>query len=621
MSSRTILINARESLLGAEIRVVIAEEGHVVDFDLSNHASKTTKGNIYLGTVLTVEPSLEAAFVNYGTTRHGFLPFSDVTPAAYCEGAPSNPGAITDVLKRKQPVIVQVLKEEIGTKGAALTTAISLPGRYLVLVPGSDLQGISRKIENEEERQRIKQITQSLPIPQGMGVIVRTAGLEQNKTVLLRDLKYLLKLWQQIEKRAQQVKSPCLLSEEHNLVLRTLRDYLTPDVTRIVVDDEAVFEEAREFLKLFAPRQVKALEMYQESRPLFNAFMVESQVEALFGRRVQLKSGGSLVIEQTEALVSIDVNSGRMTQELSHEETAYRTNVEAAKEIARQLRLRDLGGIIVIDFIDMSKEQRRRDVEKILRDEMQQDKARIRFGHISAFGLLELTRQRLRPALRFSSMEICTQCNGSGYMRSSSSEAMRLLRSLHERLATQTRAGEHYQVTLAVLPYVLMTLLNDKRKELAKLEETYHCAISVVARTDLGEPYFAITLERIEKERTQANPSNKNQSKSAGAQGKNGAPVSRKSLQSDELDEGLSEDLTAETSASDEESFASAEPQPTEKSANGASEAQAPQASATEAAPRPKRRRRGGRRRNKSAQSAADHSTAAPEVLSDIKNP
>lgn len=495
---KTILFNAREqSSSGGEVRVAIldTEDGvtKLVDLDIESEQREKNKGNIYRGVVMNIEPSLQAAFVNYGGQRHGFLPAGDVSPEAYKEDAGKNPRQVTDMLKRKQPITVQVVKDEIGNKGAALTTFISLPGRYLVLMPGSETKGISRKIESEEERQRIRELTASLEPPPGFGIIVRTAGLNQPKTALAQDLKYLLKLWASIESKIESTETPALLHHEQDITLRTLRDYLTPDVERIVFDTPESLKNAREFVKQVAPKLVRALELYSGEQSIFTAFGVEAQVESLYEPRVALAGGGSIVVEPTEALVSVDVNSGKMTKARDHEETALQTNLEAATEVARQLRLRDLGGIIVVDFIDMESNSHKSEVEKRVRDAVKNDKARIKIGHISPNGTLELTRQRIRSTLAGGVTIPCAHCGGTGVRRSPNSENARVMRALSDKLAAEA-PFEGARVVVETHPDLALRLLNDRRKELSQLEEHYKVPIAVLTKP--GQAAFAIVVHR-----------------------------------------------------------------------------------------------------------------------------
>ncbi|MCC6807677.1 MAG: Rne/Rng family ribonuclease [Deltaproteobacteria bacterium] len=495
--SRTILINAREGdMPHGEVRVAIIENGSLTDFDVDPQWKEKTRGNIYRGVITNVEPALQAAFVDFGAKKQGFLSFSDVAPHAYRPDAPKNARTITEALKRKQHVTVQILKEEIGQKGAALTTYVSLPGRYLVLMPSGEGAHISRKIEDEEERRRIKALAASLDPPENVGLIVRTAGMEQPKAVLARDLKYLLKMWEGIEARFRAATRPTLLHQDHDAILRTLRDYLTPDVTRIIVDTPQAFDTAKEFIAVAMPKQESMLERYDGRRPLFTEFNVETQVEALFSRRAPLPTGGYLIIDQTEALVSIDVNSGKNNREGSQEETAFRTNIEAVTEVARQLKLRDLGGIVVVDLIDMMNPNHRAEVEKRFKEAIKSDKARFKVSPISQHGLLELTRQRIRPALLEGMMTTCPECDGRGRVRALQSEGTHLLRAVADRLAHELASGQSAKVTLDVPVEVAMHLLNDRRPALQALEAQHNAHIRVQAKTHLPAPHYAISLDK-----------------------------------------------------------------------------------------------------------------------------
>jgi len=492
-----------------EVCVAILENQELIDFTVDTQWHKKNKGNIYLGIVSNIEASLDAAFVNYGEDRHGFLPLSDIIPAAYKEDAPQKPKHIFDVVKRKQPILVQVLKEEIGNKGAALTTAISLPGRYLVLMPGSpDLQGISRKIESEDERQRIRSLTQSLKLSDNMGVIVRTAGMDKNKTVLQRDVRYLQKLWEQIDKQRKHTQTPQLLYREQDLVLRTLRDYLNDQVEKIIIDDEASFLAAQNFIRLIAPKQAHVLEFYQKPKPIFSEYNIDAKIDCLFERRVALSSGGSLVIDQTEGLVSIDVNSGRMTKERDQEETAFKTNMEAASEIAKQLRLRDLGGIIVIDFIDMSKQLHRQTLETQFKQLLKQDKARMNVGKISSFGLLEMTRQRIRPSIAEGVLSVCKECAGSGRVHTQPYQLNRYLRQLTDKLASSLNEPHLFDSKVLVeLPAdMALLILNQRRGMLQSLERQFLTHITVQIHADPKHKEIVVHVDKKQKQASIALP-------------------------------------------------------------------------------------------------------------------
>jgi ribonuclease E len=488
---RKMLINAADP---EEFRVAILEEGLLSEFALEAASRKQTKGNIYKGVVSNVEPSLQAAFVNYGGNRHGFLPLSEVHPDYYQEKVKERSKVrIQQALKKGQELIVQVIKEESATKGAYLSTYLSLPGRYLVLLVKQSHLGISRKIEKEEERQRLKDLAQKLGVPSDMGVIVRTVGEQGKQRTLSKDLNFLLKLWKDIQKAAEK-KAPCLLYKDLDVITRTVRDYCSPDIKTIMVDDKEVHAQLKDFLRLVSPNQVRALKLYQDKMPLFIRYQIEDQIERLYSERVQLKSGGGLVINPTEALVAIDVNSGRCLNQCNLEETAYKTNVEAAEEIARQLRLRDLGGLVVIDFIDMRDKKHVKAVEQALKQALKMDKARVTVGHIGKFGLLELSRQRLRPTSEASTYIPCSACQGRGRVKSVTALGLSLLRQMSMQLG-QTPCRE----VQALLPLeVANFLLNQKRKELLALEEQHNLKIIFTARP--GLPLEEIQLDYMKTE-------------------------------------------------------------------------------------------------------------------------
>jgi ribonuclease E len=489
--SRKMLINAADP---EEFRVAILEEGLLTEFALEAASREQTKGNIYKGVVANVEPSLQAAFLNYGGNRHGFLPLSEVHPDYYQEKVKERSKVrIQQALKKGQELIVQVIKEESATKGAYLSTYVSLPGRFLVLLVKQSHLGISRKIEKEEERQRLKELAQKLGVPPEMGVIVRTVGEEGKQRSLGKDLSFLLKLWGDIQKAAAK-PAPCLLYKDLDVITRTVRDYLSSDVKNILVDDPEVHLQLKSFLRLVSPQQVRALKLYQDKLPLFLRYQIEEQIERLYGSRVSLKSGGGLVINPTEALVAIDVNSGRCLSQGNLEETAFKTNIEAAEEIARQLRLRDLGGLVVIDFIDMKDKKHQKAVEQALKQALKTDKARVTVGHISKFGLLELSRQRLRPTAETSTYIPCPSCQGRGRVKSVTTLGLSLLRQMSLQLAQAPLR----EVRALLPPEVANFLLNQKRKELLALEEQYHVKITLTARP--GLPLEEIQLEYLKPE-------------------------------------------------------------------------------------------------------------------------
>jgi ribonuclease E len=489
---RKMLINAEDA---EESRVAIVAEGILEEFDIETCHKEQNKSNIYKGVVVKVEAGLQAAFVEYGGNRAGFLPLGEVHPTCYADPDLAKRGGrvrIHDVLKRNQELLVQVVKDEIGTKGAALSTYISLPGRYLVLMPGVDATRVSRKIEDEAQRRQLKEIVAQLAPPPGTGVIIRTAGLDRTKQELQRDMAYLLKLWETILAQAKELPAPSVVYEESDLVIRSIRDYFTPDIAEILVDDREVFKRAREFLQAIMPRYVSRIKLYRERRPIFSKYQLEEQIEAIFEDKIPLKSGGSIVIERTEAMVSIDVNSGRSTQERGMEETAFKTNMEAGEEIARQLRLRDLGGLVVIDFIDMRDRKHIQEVERSLKNALKRDKARTEMSRISKFGLLEVSRQRLKPALQDETTLPCPHCKGQGLIRSKESLGLTVLRRIQAAAVKGYLLAAKAKVPLDAANY----LLNEKRDRLLKLEQEYGIRIHIEGDATLTGSLFNLTLEK-----------------------------------------------------------------------------------------------------------------------------
>ena len=460
--STKILINALDP---EECRVAKVKKNKLEDFHIESSSKEITHGNIYKGTIARIEPGLQAVFVDYGAERHGFLQKYEIHPD-YFHDTPEEEHSLDKLVKRGQEVMVQVTKDPFMKKGAMLTTYISLPGGYMVLRPGSSNIGISRKIEDEEERQRLKDILGKMKIPEDFGIIVRTAAANTSKTVLSKDLNYLFRLWKKIKGSVMKKKAPALLYKERHLVLRSIRDSFTPEVSEILIDDETVYKEVADFIKLFSRRRDKIAKHYKGAKPIFSKFQLEDQIASIFESRVGLKSGGTLVIEQTEALVTIDVNSGKSTQEKSIEQTAYQTNLEAAEESARQLRLRDLGGLIVIDFIDMRDPKHRSEVERKLRQHMKEDKARTKVGKISRFGLLEMSRQRIRPSIEFGSHLPCKYCQGKGLVPSAETLGIGFLRKLSLETLKQKSKRVRGIVPVDVADY----LLNRKRREIVDLE-------------------------------------------------------------------------------------------------------------------------------------------------------
>lgn len=487
---KRILINATQP---EEIRVAMVDGQRLYDLDIEHPFRAQKKANIYKGVITRVEPSLEAVFVNYGAQRHGFLSFREIAPEYYNPDARHNGRpSVKDVMREGMEVLVQVDKEERGNKGAALTTYLSLAGRYLVLMPNNPKAGgVSRRIEGED-RQQIKQTLNELDIPDGMGVIVRTAGIERDAEELSWDLDYLKTLWNAIQQAYGQHKGPTLLYQESNVIIRALRDYFRRDIGEIVIDTEKVYKQARDFMQAVMPHNLRKLKHYTDGTPLFSRFQVENQIETAFQRTVSLPSGGAIVIDHTEALVSIDINSARATKGHDIEETALNTNLEAADEIARQLRLRDLGGLVVIDFIDMQPSKHQREVEKRLRDAMKLDRARVQVGRISRFGLLEMSRQRLRPSLGESSQIMCPRCTGHGHIRSTDSLALSILRLVEEE-AMKEMTGK----VIAQLPVAVATfLLNEKRQAISDIQQRRRVDLTIIPNPYMETPHYDITRIR-----------------------------------------------------------------------------------------------------------------------------
>jgi ribonuclease E len=486
---KEMFINAQRD----ECRIAIVSEGVLSELYTERASAASQVGNVYKGRVTNVEPSIQAAFVDFGKAKNGFLHISDLNPTYFPEGqnqveiigkkrARRDRPPIQLCLRRGQEVLVQVTKEGIGTKGATLTTYVSIPGRYLVLMPGMHRLGVSRKIEDEQARTHLREILQELKPPAELGFIVRTAGVDRPKRDLQRDLAYLVRLWKAVEQRASQAHAPAELYQESDLVIRTIRDIYNTEIERIVCDNEAVACKVKEFLQLTMPRSTNRVEYYDGAIGLFHAFGLEEEIEKINSARVPLPLGGSLVIDQAEALVAIDVNSGRFRQTDNAEQTALRINLEAAREVARQLRLRDLGGVIVIDFIDMTEERHRRQVEKALRDEVANDRARTKLLRISRLGIVEMTRQRVRPSLTSSIFRTCPHCAGLGHVKSEESQALSVMRTL-SLAASDERVSF---VEMSVSPPVADYLLNRRRDELVALEQA--TAAKIVIHGEISLP-------------------------------------------------------------------------------------------------------------------------------------
>jgi len=489
---KRMLINATQP---EELRVAIVDGQKLFNLDIEAPGRELKKANIYKGRITRVEPSLEAAFVEYGADRHGFLPMKELSRAYFDQAAfDAGKRAINELLKEGQEVIVQVEKEERGNKGAALTTFLSLAGRYLVLMPNNPRAGgVSRRIEGQD-RSELREAMSVLEIPEGMGLIVRTAGVGKSAEELQWDLDYLLQLWRAIEQSAEERKAPFLIYQESNVIIRSIRDHLRADIGEIVVDEPDIHAQARQFIEQVMPKYLKKLRLYDDEVPLFSRYQIESQIESAFRRDLRLPSGGSIVIDHTEALTSIDINSARATKGADIEETALNTNLEAAEEVARQLRLRDLGGLFVIDFIDMTPSRNQREVENRLKEAMKEDRARVQIGRISRFGLLEMSRQRLRPSLGESAHQVCPRCDGHGYIRSVDSLALSILRIIEEE-ALKENTGR----VVAQLPVDVATfLLNEKRQNIADVEQRHGVQIVLIPNRQLETPKYEI--ERIRRQ-------------------------------------------------------------------------------------------------------------------------
>ncbi len=485
---KRMLFNATQQ---EELRVAIVDGQKLIDIDIETTGREQRKSNIYKGIITRIEPSLEACFVNYGEERHGFLPFKEVARSYFREGVDIRSASIRDALREGQEIVVQVEKEERGNKGAALTSFVTLAGRYLVLMPNNPRGGgVSRRVEGED-RQELREAMDKLDLPQGMSVIARTAGIGRNVDELQWDLNYLMQLWRAIDGAGKSSPGAFLIYQESSLVIRAIRDYFQPDIGEILIDTDDIFEQAQQFMSHVMPDMAHRVKRYREDVPLFSRFQIEHQIESAYSRTVALPSGGAIVIDHTEALVSVDVNSARSTRGGDIETTAFNTNVEAAEEVARQLRLRDLGGLIVIDFIDMENSKNQREVESRLKDALHYDRARVQMGKISRFGLMELSRQRLRPSLSEGSHVTCPRCNGTGHIRDTESSALQVLRIIQEEAMKENSAAIHVQVPVDVAAF----LLNEKRGEILKIENRHRASVVLIPNKHLETPHYK--LERI----------------------------------------------------------------------------------------------------------------------------
>lgn len=492
---KRILINATQP---EELRVAMVDGQKLDNLDIETTIRQQNKSNIYKGIITRIEPSLEAAFVDFGANRHGFLPLKDVARSYFNPTEPSEENErlhIKDLLQEGQELIVQVDKEERGNKGAALTSFISLAGRYLVLMPNNPRAGgVSRRIEGED-RSEAREVLSTLEIPTGMGLILRTAGVNKTAEELKWDLEYLLQLWQAIENSAKPHPAPFLIYQESNVIIRAIRDYLREDISEILIDSKEIYDEAYAFMQQVMPQYLNKVKFYRDKVPLFTRYQIESQIESAFQREVKLPSGGAIVLDHTEALLSIDINSARSTKGLDIEETALTTNLEAVDEIARQLRLRDLGGLVVIDFIDMLSNKNQREVESRIKDALKMDRARVQVGRISRFGLLEMSRQRLRPSLGESSHNICPRCNGQGIIRSVESLSLSILRVMEEEAMKEKTDKLITEVPVDVATY----LLNEKRQAVLDIEERQRISILLIPNVNFKTPNYLLKRIRMDE--------------------------------------------------------------------------------------------------------------------------
>ena len=490
---KRILINA---LHAEEKRVAIVEGDALVDFYVESSGKEHMKGNIYKGVVVRVEPGLQAAFVDFGPKKQGFLQFREIMKEDFQkQPEDGRRGRIQDVISKGQELIVQVEKDERDTKGASLTSFISIPGRYIVMMPGQDKVGVSRKIEGREDRERIKEIFNSLKLPKGMGFILRTAGGDKTGDDLSNDLQYLTKLWSKIKTESKKAKAPALIYKEQDIAVRTVRDYLTSDVVEVLIDDQEAYKITKDFLKKTMPWHKINIKYYKDKEPIFSRHNIEEQISKIHERHVYLPSRGYMVIDKTEALTAIDINSGRSRKEENIESTAFKTNMEAAEEVARQLRIRDIGGLIVIDFIDMESSKNRRELEKRLREVLASDKAHTEICGISKFGMVEMTRERMRPAYLEAINRKCDTCDGTGIVKSSEMIAITAFRSIHALAAK----GGIRSITCRMPVESLNYLLNNKNEELWAIEKDYAIKVTILADRDLAGQ-FKVNVEKIETE-------------------------------------------------------------------------------------------------------------------------
>ncbi len=485
--AKKILVNAE---LPGETRVAIVEGGVLEEFYITSETLTQNRGNIFKGVIVRIEPALQAAFVDCGLHRNGFLQLADIHPDYFIQQIDSDKKiddySIKDLLKVGQEILVQVNKEESEHKGAALTTYLSLPGRYVVLTLGREIKGVSRKIEEEAERKRLKKIVEELAIPANMGVIIRTAGAGQRKNTIQKDLQYMLRLWEDIKKKAKEHDAPYMVFREQDPALKAIRDHFSPQVKEIWIDSKDLYYRAREFMKIISPRHQRRIKYYRNQIPIFTKYHLEEQIEQLFKSKVALKSGGFIIINRTEALTAIDVNSGKSIREADFEATAFKTNMEAAKEIAHQIRLRDIGGLIVIDFIDMKDKKHKKELTKYFRQELKKDRARISLTGLSRFSLIEMSRQRMGYSDPLDLTTVCPFCEGEGYLRSIEIRSNRVLRNILPRLTREDITHIKVIVPVDIAHYIL----NKKREILSTFEQKYNITIEIEGNSSLNSTQF-----------------------------------------------------------------------------------------------------------------------------------
>jgi ribonuclease E len=499
--SRVMLINAAQP---EESRIAVLDNGMLEEFYVHRSSKEGYLNNVYKGIITNIEPSIQAAFIDFGVGKNGFLHVSDIMPIyalrnpttatrASVNANPANSNRrsdrrIEDMVRKGQEVLVQVTKDGIGNKGPSLTTYISLPGRFVVLMPSVRRSGVSHKIQDEAERKKLRSILRELSPPEGMGYIIRTAGADRTKKDLAQDLQYLLKLWKAVVKRTKEVSAPCPIYQESDLIIRTIRDIFTPEIEEIIVDTEEHYKKARDFMNIIAPRYENRIRIFKDPVPIFERYKMEQEIEKTFQKKIQLSSGGNIVIEPTEALVAIDVNSAKFTEESDLEETAFKTNMEALHEVIRQLKLRDAGGVIIIDFIDMKEENHRKEIERTLKNLLKKDRSRTKIAKMSPFGMIELTRQRVGPSLQKYHYQDCPHCTGTGIIKNTETMTLMTIRKL--RVALQDPKA--HKVEVRINPRISNILLNEKRRVLVELENEFKKEIVVHGDPSLDHEFLEI---------------------------------------------------------------------------------------------------------------------------------